>query len=129
MIFKVVTDFDDENILKKISSYNIILFEDALYISDVKTGNYKSFKNKIKSIFNKNCYLKNINEENLKYENQIVKDWCINQLRWAEVVKVEREQQEQIKNQLRALDKLEEEIFSNSINKEEEGVSADGGAE
>lgn len=95
--------------------YNIIMSNGALYVSDVKSSNYKSFKNKMKNIFDKNCYITKIDRDQLSHENENIRDWCEIQLNWADVIKIEREQQEEIKNQLRLLDKVEEEIFSDNI--------------
>ena len=114
MILKVISNFNIDGLLKKLENFNIFFANQSLYISDIKCENENDFRKYILNIFTDNSYIQEINNDNIDREYGSSKEWCKNQISWANIIKSEKEEQEKIKNTMDLLERVEQEIFSNT---------------
>ena len=129
MIFKIQGDFNEDNfskILNKLCKYfKFIYTNGTLYIAlgDVKNKQEASIL--MSKTFRpiRSYYIKEINEKNIMNEEQSVMEWCRDNFVALDRQRYEIEQQDKLQNAWKALDRMED-ILQNQIlqkNEEKEG--------
>ena len=129
MIFKIQGDFNEDNfskILNKLCKYfKFIYTNGTLYIAlgDVKNKQEasilmsKTFR-PIRKI--SNYYIKEINEKNIMNEEQSVMEWCRDNFVALDRQRYEIEQQDKLQNAWKALDRMEDILKNQILQKNEE---------
>ena len=124
MIYKIQSNFD-YNVLEIInklkSDFNMIYYNNTLYIATKLINQEKNFNETIKKIFrpNKNFLFTRVNENNLKNENNFIMDWCRNIFVDMDSQRFEEDNQEKIKKYLNDMDLLENKLKEIAKGKEE----------
>ena len=111
MIYKIITDFSNlENIIKTFSQdFNILFCNGSLYICSKKLNNVSS--NRIKKMLqNDNVFLLEINGENINYESERVKQWCISHFIERDIKNFEKNEQVLLKEYMNVLDDCENKL-------------------
>lgn len=110
MIYKILTDFTDclEEIIEKIAKdFNIIFFNNVLYISKKNPYN----KTNVKSLIKKdNICIIEINENNLKNEPEPIIEWCRDNFVKLDTIRFETEQQKTMEEILSFIDLFDKNI-------------------
>lgn len=124
MIYKIQSncDYNILEIIDKIKKYyNMIYYNNVLYIATKKINQEKVFEKTLKKFFkpNKNFLFTEINENNLKNENNLIMEWCKNIFVDLDVQKFENDNQDKLKEYLFDLDILEEKLKKELKRKED----------
>lgn len=111
-------------LLKSQKYFDILFYKNVLYIGLKHYSEKDNCWKEIKKIFkpNKNFLITEINEKNLLYENQEIKDWCKNKFIELECQELEDKEQEKIKSFYQVLIDVDKEL-----SKIAEGREVDGG--
>lgn len=121
MILKIVADFSNlPKIMEELTPYNLMFYNNTLYVSDVKSNFSKKVKSIIKKHVGPDCYIADITPENYQNELPKVQEWCNKQMVWANLIAYEKENQKKLRDAMNALDHFEQIIFN------ETGGDADG---
>lgn len=117
MIYKIQSNSDKMfDLFEKISkTHNLIFTNNILYVAPNSLNSPD-----IRRIFvpKKDFFITEINENNLIYETVSVKEWVKNQSISIEVMKIERDKQIEIQEDIKFLELFQEEI--NELKREEE---------
>lgn len=109
MVCKIIDNFEIlSQKLNDLKIYNIFLYNNCLYVSDV--NNSEDFFEKISEMFADSEKHK-INENNLIYETQNIIEWVKRELVKADLIQYEKDNQEKLINAMKILDSVEEELF------------------
>lgn len=111
MIYKIIMDFTNlDEVIKLLSKrFNLIFVDNAIYICDKKYANTTiSYIKKL--LKNNNVFILKIDEKNLVNEPCSVVKWCRDNFVQRDLKKFEKEHQDDIKNFMKSLDVLEEEL-------------------
>jgi phosphoglycerol transferase MdoB-like AlkP superfamily enzyme len=109
MVCKIIDNFEIlSQKLNDLKIYNIFLYNNCLYVSDV--NNSEDFFEKINGMFADSEKYK-INENNLIYETQNIIEWVKKELVKADLIQYEKDNQEKLINAMKILDSVEEELF------------------
>lgn len=112
MILKINSDFTNlDYILNSLKSFNIIFYNNTLYVSCCKDISDEKFIKEVKEVLENNTCIIQLNENNLLNETFYIQQWCKEQFVQQDKNRYEKEKQEKLQNIMFFLDKLEENIF------------------
>lgn len=110
-------------LLKSQKYFDILFYKNILYIGLKHYNEKDNCWKEIKKIFkpNKNFLITEINEKNLLYESQEIKDWCKNKFIELECQELEDKEQEKIKNFYQILIDVDKELSKIAEGREIDG--------
>ena len=124
MIYKILGDINEKNFDKIISNiskyYKFLFFRQGLYIALINFEQKDKAQELMKKTFRpvKNFYIQEITEHNLQLEDSFIIDWCRDSFVDLERQKYEIEQQKKLRQVMSAMDKMEEILQNNMLEKE-----------
>ena len=124
MIYKILRDINESNFDKIISNiskdYKCLFFRQGLYIALINFEQKDEAQELMKKTFRpvKNFYIQEITEHNLQLEDSFIIDWCRDSFVDLERQKYEIEQQKKLRQVMSAMDKMEEILQNNMLEKE-----------
>ena len=124
MIYKILGDINEKNFDKIVSNiskyYKFLFFRQGLYIALINFEQKDEAQNLIKKTFRpiKDFYIQEITENNLQLEDSFIIDWCRDSFVDLERQKYEIEQQKKLRQVMSAMDKMEEILQNNMLEKE-----------
>ena len=130
MVFKVVGDFSNfPSIMHELDVYNYTFINNTLYISDVNCT--KRLKTKLNSLFNNNCFIKQLATSDIKSEPINAREWCERQDAWARLIEFEKKNQKDLQKTIAMLDRIDQYLSERGAqdggndNKEEAGKTTE----
>lgn len=124
MIYKILGDVNEKNFDKIVSNiskyYKFLFFRQGLYIALINFEQKDEAQNLMKKTFRpiKDFYIQEITENNLQLEDSFIIDWCRDSFVDLERQKYEIEQQKKLRQVMSAMDKMEEILQNNMLEKE-----------
>ena len=124
MIYKILGDINEKNFDKIVSNiskyYKFLFFRQGLYIALINFEQKDEAQNLMKKTFRpiKDFYIQEITENNLQLEDSFIIDWCRDSFVDLERQKYEIEQQKKLRQVMSAMDKMEEILQNNVLEKE-----------
>lgn len=124
MIYKILGDINEKNFDKIVSNiskyYKFLFFRQGLYIALINFEQKDEAQNLMKKTFRpiKDFYIQEITENNLQLEDSFIIDWCRDSFVDLERQKYEIEQQKKLRQVMSAMDKMEEILQNNMLEKE-----------
>ena len=123
MIYKIIGNFTDENferIITKVSSkFKFMYCNDTLYVSMKSVDSLSEDKEFLYKIFKpaRDFFIVEITEQNILKEDEVVGEWCKDNLVLLEKQRFEKEQQVKLKKTWIAMDNMEIQLKSELLKK------------
>lgn len=123
MVYKIIGNFTNENfekIISKVSSkFKFMYYNDTLYVSMKLVDSLKEDKEFLYRIFKpaKDFFIVEINEQNILKEEDIIGEWCKDNLVSLEKQKFEKDEQNKLKKTWLAMDNMELQLKSELMKK------------
>ena len=126
MIYKVTADFKEDmsNILKELEKdFDFVFFREILYIAPrnyIKTKKeIENQKKTIRDIIKQEIFIRELDENNLKYEPIQIIEWCKQKFIEQDTKRFEAEKQRELKAYLKFMNDFEAELMKQIENNEE----------
>ena len=113
MIYKFTDVHSDFTMIQPLlQNVNYTYYCDELYVSDVHSQTKRRMNYIVTQIDCDKNNVKIIDEKTVDNEPIKIQEWCRKQLAWAKVISYEREEQNNLRNTMQTLQKIEQEIFN-----------------